>query len=423
VPSKREPDYWRGRLFKNTFTYKGRRMEVSGWAVKIQLNGRRKTFSLSSSDQTQAAAEACQIYQDIVTKGWRAVGQRGNRNDLEARSTQGSTSTPAPTEANPDYWKQRLIHRMHAGKPELPGERELSVRIEHEGHSQYFPLGTADEIKGSKLAMRIHQSVINRGWAATNRKFSRELTVALRWLDNPLAWSYATIHTRIEHGVPVTANSASRSTETGVAVIEPDPGLRQSLAWCLNHQSGVHCVATFADAAEALRDITRLPVQLALVNHDLPNQQGATVLDSLQRGKTGLAGLLYSVYEDSEHLFYSTPGGAGGYMLKRTAPFRLLEPMAGLASPLTREKITGRVREYFQQLCSLMTSGPSALEMAKLTPREHEILALLSKGKLAKEVADSLGISVWTVQGHIKNIFEKLNVHTRTEAVVKFLQK
>src|SRR6185436_19000397 len=93
VPSKREPDYWRGRLFKNTFTYKGRRMEVSGWAVKIQLNGRRKTFSLSSSDQTQAAAEACQIYQDIVTKGWRAVGQR--RASLWSRCPDKS-GTPLP---------------------------------------------------------------------------------------------------------------------------------------------------------------------------------------------------------------------------------------------------------------------------------------------------------------------------------------
>ena len=70
-----------------------------------------------------------------------------------------------------------------------------------------------------------------------------------------------------------------------------------------------------------------------------------------------------------------------------------------------------------------MPSGPSALDMAKLTPREHEILTLLAKGDLAKEIADSLGISIWTVHGHVKSIFEKFNVHTRTEAVVKFLQK
>lgn len=70
-----------------------------------------------------------------------------------------------------------------------------------------------------------------------------------------------------------------------------------------------------------------------------------------------------------------------------------------------------------------MPSGPSSLETAGLTPREHEVLALLSKGELAKEIASSLGISIWTVHGHVKNIFEKLGVHTRTEAVVKYLQK
>jgi DNA-binding CsgD family transcriptional regulator len=70
-----------------------------------------------------------------------------------------------------------------------------------------------------------------------------------------------------------------------------------------------------------------------------------------------------------------------------------------------------------------LPAGPSALELARLTPREHEILALLSKGALAKEIADALGISIWTVHGHIKSIFEKLGVHSRTEAVVKFLQK
>jgi len=63
------------------------------------------------------------------------------------------------------------------------------------------------------------------------------------------------------------------------------------------------------------------------------------------------------------------------------------------------------------------------LEMAKLTPRENEILTLLAKGDLAKEIANTLGISIWTVHGHVKSIFEKFNVHTRTEAVVKFLQK
>ncbi len=97
--------------------------------------------------------------------------------------------------------------------------------------------------------------------------------------------------------------------------------------------------------------------------------------------------------------------------------------IAGTAGPLSPELIAARVREYFQHLVATLPSGPSALDVARLTPREQEILALLAKGDLAKEIAESLGISIWTVHGHVKSIFEKLNVHTRTEAVVKFLQK
>ena len=112
-----------------------------------------------------------------------------------------------------------------------------------------------------------------------------------------------------------------------------------------------------------------------------------------------------------------------GYLLKRTSPLRILEPLADATGPLTRESIAARIREYFQNLLTAMPIGPSSPELSKLTAREHEILTLLSKGGVAKDIASTLGISLWTVHGHVKKIFEKLNVHTRTEAVVKFLQK
>ena len=87
---------------------------------------------------------------------------------------------------------------------------------------------------------------------------------------------------------------------------------------------------------------------------------------------------------------------------------------------MTTDKIDNH---YFQQLSALLPSGPPFWKLAKLTPREQEILALLSKGDLVKEIAGKLGISNWTVQGHVKSIFEKLHVHSRTEAVVKYLQR
>jgi DNA-binding NarL/FixJ family response regulator len=138
-----------------------------------------------------------------------------------------------------------------------------------------------------------------------------------------------------------------------------------------------------------------------------------------------LPALIYSVYEDSDQLFKATPGGATGYLLKRTPPEQMLEPIAGLLSqgPLKPQLIVQQVKQYFQNVTTLLQSGESIHEMGKLTPREKEILGYLSKGYLDKEIAQSLGISVWTVHGHLKNIFEKLQVHSRTEAVVKYLQK
>jgi len=272
--------------------------------------------------------------------------------------------------------------------------------------------------------MRIYRTVVNKGLASANACFPRELSLALRWQDNPLAWTYTTIHTRQCSGpLKPVPDQAGWPPEHSVVFIEPDAGIRFALAACANSQEGFRCDATFAGAAEALREIPRRRVDLALANHDLPDEPGVACLAELQRVRPGLAVLSYSVFEDADQLFKSTPGGAVVYMLKRTSPCRIFDPIAELAGRATREQIASHVRKYFQQLSALLPSGPPFWKLAKLTPREHEILALLSKGDLVKEIADTVGISNWTVQGHVKSIFEKLKVHTRTEAVIKYLQK
>src|SRR3989442_57107 len=106
LPSKMDPRYWRRRLFKNTYTYKGRLVELSAWSVKIQILGQRKTFSLSPN-RTQAAAEACRIYQTIVAHGWEALVSRiagdGFAPGFTSRSEIGVVQPPA------GQWKPRLI--------------------------------------------------------------------------------------------------------------------------------------------------------------------------------------------------------------------------------------------------------------------------------------------------------------------------
>jgi len=266
--------------------------------------------------------------------------------------------------------------------------------------------------------------VATQGWGIANQRFARELTLAFRWLEDPLAWTYTTLHTRTNANETLSSEDTNAKTaKRSIAVIEPDAGIRLALAACANSQDGFTCSAAYSSVTEALREIARRRIDLVITNYALPDQPGANCLEALQKVKPSIVGLLYSVFEDSDQLFKSTPGGAAGYLLKRTPTNRIFNPIAETTGPLTREVIALNIREYFQRLIAAMPSGPSALDMAKLTPRELEILALLAKGDLAKEIADSLGISIWTVHGHVKSIFEKLNVHTRTEAVVKFLQK
>jgi len=423
LPAKSDAEYWRARLFKNTFTYKGRRRKVNAWSVKIQWLGKRKTFSLRSGNVLEASVEACRIYQTVSTQGWDAVSQR--------RGQAGPPSGFAPP--NPELergatpgledWKGRLLNRPY---PALAArsEHELSARIEHAGLGCYFPLGTNDEFKAAALARQIHLTVAHQGWPAAQQQFRRELTLAFHWLDDPVAWTYTTLHTwRRGDEIPILTDPPSRSLVRTVAIIEPDTGIRLALVACINRQEGFHCCAAHANLAGASREITRHKIDLILANSILPDPPSANGQDDPRQIRSAPVSLPYSVYEDSDQLFLATPGGAAGYLLKRTPMDRIMEPIAEAARPLTREVVAVKVRDYFQRLVTAMPSGPSALEIARLTAREQEILALLARGRLAKEIAHSLGISIWTVNGHVKSIFEKLKVHTRTEAVVKFLQK
>lgn len=423
-PSKLGPAYWRQRLFKNTYTYNGRRVEVRSWSVKLQVFGKRKTFSLNARDRAQAAGEACEIYQTILAHGWEGVAQGPPGLRPGFKVAPGSLTSPVSIAFDVEYWRRRLVHRKYPEKPASQGGREFSARIEHARTSHYFPLETSDEAQAAKRAMRIYQTVVRKGWANANAAFPRELSLALRWQENPLAWTYTTIHTWKSNRPAGRATERSRrGLGLGVVIIEPDEGIRVALSSCTNSQGGFRCEAAFASVEEALGEIPRHSADLILANHDLPPLPTAVGWEKFQSVRPGLAGIFYSVFEDADQLFKATPGGAIVYMLKRTAPARILDPIADLTGPVSREGIVTHVRDYFQRLAASLPSSPASGEIAKLSPREHEILALLSKGDLAKEIAETLGISFWTVQGHVKNIFEKLKVHTRIEAVVKFLQK
>src|SRR5713101_5247707 len=261
--SKMDPRYWRDRLFRNTFTHNGHPFQVNRWSVKIQQQGTRKTFSLRAGHRDRAAIEACQLYETIVTRGWESLTTRCKGKGLESDLSPAVLPAAGQNAFDPDYWSQRLIHRKYTEAFHTHGNRELSVRIDHAGNSHYFPLGTHNRKLATSRAVQIHQTVARQGWETANQRFPRELSVAFRWLDNPVAWTYTTIQTRATMPwAPMRSPLNRPGARLNVAIIESDPGIRQALAWCIDQQDGFCCNTTFQSAAVALKETPRCPIQL-----------------------------------------------------------------------------------------------------------------------------------------------------------------
>lgn len=415
--SKWEPSYWRARLFRNSYTCNGRRFETKGWCVKIQRDGRRRTISLHASDSMQAATEACKYYRTIVNEGWEAA-------------TAGDHSKPGVAlrgdlgRLDPNYWAQGLIHREYTSQSLPPrAHRELSIRIDHEGASCYFPLGNVRREEAAQRALQIYKVIISKGWEAALKQVSRELTVAFHWSDNPLAWTYTTIRTENRIHTTGTKLKDSSALVVRVAIAESDAGIRVALANCVNRMPGFECAAAFANSKDALDHAMHHALHLVLIGQNAAEKPGSVCLEELRSVAPAVAGLIYSVHEDSEELFRTTPGGAGYYLLKRVGPGDFLEPIVEVLEARSPGKIIDAAWQYFKNTVFSSPIGGSTQELTNLTQREHEVLALLSKGQQDKAIADKLRISIYTVHVHVRNIFEKLRVHNRTGAVVKYFQK
>lgn len=203
-----------------------------------------------------------------------------------------------------------------------------------------------------------------------------------------------------------------------VAVVEDDEEVRANLASLLERSAGFSLAAQYADAESALEDIASRKPDVVLMDINLPGMNGVECVKKVVALLPDVQVIMLTVYEDNERLFNSLLAGANGYQLKRTTPTRLLnavrEVHAG-GSPMTPQ-IARRVVQRFHG------NDSKAVEVAKLTPRERQVLGQLAEGYRYKEIADNLDISMDTVRLHIRNTYVKLRVHSRTEAVVKFLE-
>lgn len=203
-----------------------------------------------------------------------------------------------------------------------------------------------------------------------------------------------------------------------VAIVDDDEGIRSGLAALIRRAPNLKLAGDYANAEMALKEIPRHPPDVVLMDINLPGMKGHECVRQLKAALPAVQFLMLTVYEDSDSLFNSLKAGASGYLLKRTASARLLEAIRDVhagGSPMTPQ-LARRVVQFF----SKPAEGDSPV--ARLTPGEKEFLDQLANGYAYKEIADRMKISIDTVRSYVRTVYEKLHVHSRTEAVVKYLR-
>ena len=202
-----------------------------------------------------------------------------------------------------------------------------------------------------------------------------------------------------------------------VSIVEDTIDLCRTLEMMINATNGMTCISTHYDGESALLKIPANPPDILLCDLGLPGISGIEVIRQLKHDLPGLQFLVLTIRENDEEVFGALQAGASGYILKTDSPSRIIEGIRELydgGAPMTTN-IARRVVNYFMH--GKRTESPFD---HLLTSREKEILELLSGGKFYKEIAAELHISIETVKSHCHNIYEKLHVSTRTEALNKY---
>jgi len=200
-----------------------------------------------------------------------------------------------------------------------------------------------------------------------------------------------------------------------ISIVEDDRGTREQLNALLDETPLFRCVGVHASGEEALEKIPAENPDVALVDIHLPGMNGIMCVEGLKTRLPGLSVLILTRHDDSDLVFNALRAGAGGYLLKKMISTELVSAIeqvqaggAPMSMPIAR-KVVG----FFNQ-----NRASSAVE--KLSKREHEVLALLAKGYINKEISEVLGISTETVRMNLKHIYQKLHVRSRTEAAAKY---
>jgi DNA-binding NarL/FixJ family response regulator len=204
-----------------------------------------------------------------------------------------------------------------------------------------------------------------------------------------------------------------------VSIVEDHDQTRASIVAILRGSPGLRCLEAYPTGEAALAGVPGHTPDVLLVDIRLPGMSGIDCVAQLKSEINGLQFLMLTTYEERELIFESLRAGASGYILKNALRSELVDAVeqvhaggAPMSMPIAR-KLVG----FFQD------SAPRTSDVATLTQREQEILTLLARGFQYKEIADNAGVKLETVRSHIKHIYDKLHVRSRTEATLKFLEK
>jgi len=196
-----------------------------------------------------------------------------------------------------------------------------------------------------------------------------------------------------------------------ISIVEDDPQFRQMLEEYLGHAEGFLCVSAYGDPRVALRRLTHDKPDVVLMDLQLPGMTGIDCVAALRQQAPAIRAIMLTVFEQDEQVFQSLAAGAYGYLVKRTPPPMILDAIREVhagGSPMSAH-IARKVVASFHQAAAIT-----------LSPQEREVLTLLARGDTYSYIAQQMGIAVHTVRNYIRRIYDKLQVHSRTEAVAKF---
>ena len=218
---------------------------------------------------------------------------------------------------------------------------------------------------------------------------------------------------------PILAANLPGKMSRRIVLVEDKPEVRDNWSRLINSFPGFACVRVCASGEEALRMIPETNPDVVLMDIFLPRMSGIECTARLKELLPKLRIIILTAVEDDELVFMALEAGADGYLLKRTKPedlhTALLEVLGG-GAPMTSE-VARRVVESFRR--PVKPREPAV----RLSAREEEVLILLSKGYANKEIAEQLSLGVETVGSHLKHIYEKLHVRSRTEAVARYITR